>query len=41
MGGEYNLNLARWTKARTQNLILLTKQSPVIDIEGETATKLK
>jgi hypothetical protein len=41
LGGEYNMNLGRWTKARTQNLVLLTKQSLITEIEGETATKLK
>ncbi|AXY77887.1 hypothetical protein D3H65_29575 [Paraflavitalea soli] len=41
LGGEYNLSLGRWTKARTQTNYLLTKQSPVTEIEGEGATKLK
>lgn len=41
LGGEYNLALGRWTKARTQTNFLLTKQSPITEIEGEGATKLK
>ncbi|MBO9561251.1 MAG: hypothetical protein J7621_00700 [Niastella sp.] len=41
LGGEYNLSLGRWTKARTQTNLQLTKQSLVTEIEGETATKLK
>lgn len=41
LGGEYNLSLGRWTKARTQNSLLLTKQSQLTEIEGEGATKLK
>ncbi len=41
LGGEYNLTLGRWTKARVQNLVLLSKASLLTEIEGETATKLK
>jgi hypothetical protein len=41
LGGEYNLSLGRWTKARTQTNQQLTKESLVAEIEGETATKLK
>lgn len=38
LGGEYNVTLGRWMKARTQNVLLLTKQSELIEIEGEGAT---
>lgn len=41
LGGEYNVSLGRWTKARTQTSLLLTKSSPVSAIEGEGATILK
>lgn len=41
MGGEYNVALGRWMKARTQNNILLTKTSTLSEIEGEGATKLQ
>ena len=41
LGGEYKLSLGRWTKARTQTNLLLTKQSLISEIEGEGATKLK
>lgn len=41
LGGEYNLSLGKWTKARTQTNLLLTKQSLITEIEGEGATKLK
>lgn len=40
LGGEYNVTLGRWMKARSQNNFLLTKQSTLTDIEGEGATKL-
>jgi hypothetical protein len=40
MGGEYNVSLGRWMKARAQNNILLTKTSVLSEIEGEGATKL-
>lgn len=38
MGGEYNVTLGRWMKARTQNNVLLTKESTLQEIEGEGAT---
>ncbi len=41
MGGEYNVALGRWMKARAQNNILLTKTSSLNEIEGEGATKLQ
>lgn len=41
LGGEYKLSTGRWTKARTQTNLLLTKQSLISEIEGEGATKLK
>jgi hypothetical protein len=41
MGGEYNVSLGRWMKARTQNLIFLPRTATLADIEGETATILK
>jgi len=41
LGGEYNVAIGRWTKARIQNNIVLTKESQLIEIEGEGATKLK
>lgn len=41
MGGEYNVALGRWMKARTQNNVLLTKTSTLSEIEGEGATKLQ
>ncbi|MXV49697.1 hypothetical protein GS399_01835 [Pedobacter sp. HMF7647] len=41
LGGEYNPALGRWTKARKQNNILLTKSSLLTEIEGETSTKIK
>ncbi len=40
LGGEYNITLGRWMKARSQTNVLLTKQSTIIEIEGEEATKL-
>ena len=40
LGGEFNPALGRWIKARAQNNVLLTKQSPVSAIEGEGATKV-
>ncbi|MHC8947725.1 DUF5689 domain-containing protein [Sphingobacterium hungaricum] len=40
LGGEYNLSLKRWTKARVQELHLMTKQSQRTEIEGANATKL-
>lgn len=40
LGGEYNLSLGRWTKARTQGSFLMTKETQLGEIEGEEATKL-
>ncbi len=40
LGGEFNLKLGRWTKARVKNAYLLTKESVLAEIEGEDATKL-
>ena len=41
MGGEYNVTLGRWMKARTQTNVLLTKTSVLAEIEGEGSTKLQ
>ena len=41
LGGEYSPALGRWTKARKQTNLLLTKESAIIEIEGEGATKIK
>lgn len=41
LGGEYTPALGRWTKARVQNNVLLSKTSALTEIEGEGATKLK
>ncbi|QEH39524.1 DUF5689 domain-containing protein [Chitinophaga sp. XS-30] len=41
LGGEYSPSLGRWLKARTQTALLLTKQSEIIEIEGEGATILR
>ena len=41
MGGEYNVALGRWIKARIQTNVLLTKTSALSEIEGEGTTKLK
>jgi len=41
LGGEYNVSLGRWTKARTQTNVLLTKTSQLSEIEGEGMTSLK
>lgn len=41
LGGEYNPAIGRWTKARVQNNVLLTKESLLEEIEGEGSTKLK
>lgn len=41
LGGEYNPVLGKWMKARNQNNILLTKQSTLLEIEGEGATILQ
>jgi hypothetical protein len=40
LGGEYNVTLGRWMKARTQTNVLLTKQSTLAEIEGAGSTKL-
>lgn len=40
LGGEYNVTLGRWMKARTQTNVLLTKQSVLSEIEGTGSTKL-
>jgi hypothetical protein len=40
LGGEYNVTLGRWMKARSQTNVLLTKQSQLNEIEGEGSTKL-
>ncbi|HEU4554990.1 MAG TPA: DUF5689 domain-containing protein [Chitinophaga sp.] len=40
LGGEYNPVLGKWMTARSQNPVLLTKQSAITEIEGEGATKL-
>lgn len=41
LGGEYNSVLGKWTKARTQKNVLLTKTSALSEIEGTGATTLK
>ncbi|QHS63668.1 DUF5689 domain-containing protein [Chitinophaga agri] len=41
LGGMYNPALGKWVRARAQNNRLLTKSSPLSDIEGEGATVLK
>ncbi|ATL49963.1 hypothetical protein COR50_19580 [Chitinophaga caeni] len=41
LGGEYNVKLGKWVKARTQSNVELTKESTLIEIEGEGATILK
>ncbi|ACU62707.1 DUF5689 domain-containing protein [Chitinophaga pinensis] len=41
LGGVYNPALGKWVRARAQNNRLLTKSSPLSDIEGEGATVLK
>lgn len=41
LGGEYSVALGRWTKARIQNNVLLTKTSAITEIEGTGATTLK
>lgn len=33
LGGTYNPRLGKWVKARTQSLILFTKQSVLADLE--------
>lgn len=41
LGGVYSTSLGRWTTARTQTNVLLSKTSPLSDIEGAGATQLK
>lgn len=41
LGGEYNTSLGRWTKARSQNALLLTPTSVLTEIEGTGATVVK
>lgn len=41
LGGEYNSVLGKWTKARTQKNVLLSKTSALSEIEGAGATTLK
>jgi hypothetical protein len=41
LGGVYNTTLGRWTTARAQNNVLLTKQSPVTMIESNVSTKVE
>jgi hypothetical protein len=41
LGGEYNIALGRWTKARSQTNLQLSKQATLVEIEGEGATVLK
>ncbi|MDF2192295.1 DUF5689 domain-containing protein [Paraflavitalea sp. CAU 1676] len=41
LGGEYNLKLGRWTKARTTSTILLSRTSVLTDIEGEGSFRIK
>jgi len=40
LGGEYNVTLGRWMKARSQTFVDLSKTSTLAEIEGEGATKL-
>jgi hypothetical protein len=40
MGGEYNVTMGRWMKARAQNPVDLSKTSTLSEIEGDGATKL-
>ncbi|WP_164122310.1 DUF5689 domain-containing protein [Sphingobacterium sp. xlx-130] len=35
LGGEYNVRLGRWVKARSQRTVDLSKQSTIEEIEGE------
>jgi len=41
LGGVYNPALGKWIKARAQNNVLLTKESVLLEIEGEGSTQLK
>lgn len=40
LGGEYNITLGRWTTARSQINMILTKTSPVDTIQGILATRI-
>ncbi|WP_295118970.1 DUF5689 domain-containing protein [uncultured Chitinophaga sp.] len=41
LGGEYNVGLGRWTKARTQTNVLMTKTSQLSEIQNDSlSTKL-
>lgn len=41
LGGVYNSSLGRWTTARAQNNVTLTKTSTLAEIEGTGATTVK
>ena len=41
LGGEYNVILGKWTKARSQQSVLLSKTSTLAEIENENSTKVK
>lgn len=41
LGGVYNTTLGRWTTARAQNNVLMTKQSPITVIESSASTKVE
>jgi hypothetical protein len=41
LGGVYNTTLGRWTTARTQTNVLLSKTSALTEIEGQGATQLR
>ncbi|KKO91906.1 hypothetical protein AAW12_08285 [Sphingobacterium sp. Ag1] len=41
LGGVYNTSLARWTSARSQNNIEMTKASTLSEIENELSTKIE
>lgn len=40
LGGEYNMSLGRWTKARSQTNQKLEKNSVISEIESEISTKI-
>lgn len=40
LGGEYNITLGRWTKARSQTNVKLAKDSPLSAIENVESTKI-
>lgn len=40
LGGEYNITLGRWTKARSQTNVKLEKDSPLSAIENAESTKI-